>query len=145
MNTKTNRSLIVSLVLLIAVLAALSVLPPAAKQANAATYQHHHQAVTITAVEASPLNGVTPGRTYQSSDLDKTASNVVELGPRCDIVDIYAYGTGSAAQTATLKIWAYSANGPARLVWSGTAAIQYLQAIHLLQLLAFSYLTSLHI
>lgn len=69
--------------------------------------------LTLAAVDATPLDGSTSGRTYLSTD--RLALYTVNLLKETDAVEIIGYSTGSdtADDTALINIFGYSKNGPA--------------------------------
>lgn len=90
------------------------------KPASGATNIYEPRAITITAVDSTPLDGSTSGRTYQPKD--RTAEYSYTLRSGCDGVIITAYGTGSENDTAVFNIWGYPLNGPAQLIYGSVTA-----------------------
>lgn len=71
--------------------------------------------ITLTAVDATPLDGSTAGRTYQASD--RTKGTYLVLSQEADAVVITMDGTGSDGNSAVFTIWGYNANGAAERIY----------------------------
>ncbi len=87
-----------------------------------ATIIRKTRVLTLTAVDATPLDGSTASRTYQAAD--RTAAYCVTIEEEYDSVVITAYGTGADGNSAVFTIWGYSLNGDAeRLYHTVTATL----------------------
>lgn len=71
--------------------------------------------LTLTAVDSTPLDGSTSGRTYQATD--RTTGQYVVLSEEADAIVITMDGTGSDGNSAVFTIWGYSRNGPAERIY----------------------------
>lgn len=76
--------------------------------------------LTLTAVDATPLDGSTTGRTYQAAD--KTIGTYVVLSEGADAVIVTMDGTGSDGDSAVFTIWGYSKDGPAERIYHTVTA-----------------------
>ena len=86
-----------------------------------ATTIRGEKVLAISAVDATPLDGTTSGLQYISGD--RVTAYSVRLSERCDAVSVKAYCAGSDGGTAVFKIWGYSSDGPAELIYSGTGTV----------------------
>ncbi len=104
----------------IMVLIAVVLLRPYPPAARAATWIVEDQTLTLTAVDATILDGTTTNRTYMASDRVSTYS--VHIDDRTDWVEIHLYSTGSdtAEDTAKINIYGYGKNGPAMRIYEAT-------------------------
>ncbi len=76
--------------------------------------------LALTAVDATPLDGSTSGRTYKPSD--RTGSYCVVLSEECDAVVITMDGTGSDGNSAVFTIWGYGRSGPDERIYHTVTA-----------------------
>ena len=83
------------------------------------THIQKDRTLTFTEADATPLDGTTTGRTFQADD--RVATQSLIMSERCDKVAIDANLTGTDGNTVDFKIYGYSADGPAKLIYSGTA------------------------
>ena len=84
-----------------------------------ATFINKEKVLTLSAVDATPLDGSTASRTYMASD--RIAGYTIPLKDRCDAVDIYVYATTAQAVTADdlviLNIYGYGSGSPSMPVY----------------------------
>lgn len=85
-----------------------------------ATHIRGERTLTLTAVDATPLDGSTASRTYQASD--RTAEYCLTLYEEADAVEITVDGTGSDGHSAIFTIWGYSVNGAADRIYHTVTA-----------------------
>lgn len=76
--------------------------------------------VTFTAVDATPLDGSTAGRTYQASDRTQAASH--GLSEETDAVAITMSGKGSDGDSAVFTLWGYPDVGAAERIYHTVTA-----------------------
>ena len=76
--------------------------------------------LTLSAVDATPLDGTTANRTFKPTD--RLSLYSVRLDERTDKVEVHFYSTGSdtAGDTAAINIYGYGADGPAMRVYDAT-------------------------
>lgn len=86
--------------------------------ARAATVVLSAETKTLSAVDATPLDGTTSGQTYMSTDrvTNKDTGYVFLLDERTDAVEIMVYATNAQSVTdgdsVLLNIYTFSDNGP---------------------------------
>ncbi len=80
-----------------------------------ATIIRQMRELTFAAVDATPLDGSTSGRTYQASD--RLASACIPLDEETDYVTITIDGTGADGNTAVFNIYGYGEDGPAERIY----------------------------
>ncbi len=68
--------------------------------------------LTLTAVDATPLDGTTAGRTYLAPDRVKTYSVALDQGT--DAVEIIADAAGSDGNTALFNLYGYGKPSPTK-------------------------------
>ena len=78
------------------------------------------RSLSFTAVDSTPLDGTTSGRTYQSGD--RLASACIPLDQETDAVTIIMDGTGSDGHLAIFNIYGYGLNGPAERIYHTVTA-----------------------
>lgn len=88
--------------------------------AGGATTIKREQSLVLTAVDATPLDGSTTGRTYKSSD--RTSAYSVVMTKDVDVVIVTIDGTGSDGDSAVFTIWGYSENGAADRIYHTVTA-----------------------
>ncbi len=71
--------------------------------------------LTLTAVDGTPLDGSTAGRTYKASD--RLALYTVALDEETDAVTITMDGTGADGNSAVFSIFGYGKNGSAERIY----------------------------
>jgi len=76
--------------------------------------------LSFTAVDATPLNGTTSGRTYQPGD--RLASACIPLEEDTDAVIITMSGTGSDGNSCVFHIYGYGLNSPAEAIYNTVTA-----------------------
>lgn len=76
--------------------------------------------VSLSAVDATPLDGSSANRTY--SPADKTQANIVPLSTDSDGVVITMEGTGANGDSAVFNLWAYTKNGYAHRAYHTVTA-----------------------
>lgn len=85
-----------------------------------ATVIRDEMILTLSAVDATPLDGSTTGRTYQA--VDRTKGRYFVLSEAADAVVITMDGTGSDGNSAVFTIWGYSKNGGAERIYHTVTA-----------------------
>ena len=87
-----------------------------------ATIQRPIREIAFTAVDATPLNGTTAGRTYQGSD--KLQAACVKLPEEVDAVIITMSGTGSNGNTCVFHVYGYGygSKAPAERIYNTVTA-----------------------
>lgn len=85
-----------------------------------ATIIRRESEFALTAVDATPLDGSTTGRTYLS--VDRIDSFSMVLTEEVDAVVVTMDGTGSDGDSAVFTIWGYSENGPAERIYHTVTA-----------------------
>jgi len=80
-----------------------------------ATIIRKDRVLTLTAVDATPLDGSTAGRTYQASDRPEKYS--VALDEETDAVTIKMDGTGADGNSAVFNIFGYGKDSPAERIY----------------------------
>lgn len=75
------------------------------------------QSLTISAVDATILDGTTTNQTYMATD--RVAAYSVHIDDRTDWVEIHLYSTGSdtADDSAKINIYGYGKDGPAMRIY----------------------------
>ncbi len=95
-------------------IAAIILLAVIASFLVAATYIEGEGTLTLDAVDPTPLDGSTAGRTFLAAD--RVAAFVSDLNTRTDAVDIYFYVTGAQggaeADSVLLNIYGFIKSGP---------------------------------
>ncbi len=78
--------------------------------------------LAFAAVDATPLDGSTAGRTYQQND--KLSTALVPLDEETDAVIIYVSGTGSANNTVLFHLYGYGrgVDAPAERILNSVTA-----------------------
>lgn len=76
--------------------------------------------LSISAVDATPLDGSTTGRTYQAAD--RTAAYCIVLNEEADAVIITIDGTGADGNSAVFNIYGYGADGGADRIYHTVTA-----------------------
>lgn len=73
--------------------------------------------LTLSAVDATPLDGTSANRTFMPTDRLSTYS--VRIDERTDYVEVYFYSTGgdTAGDTALINIYGYGKDGPAMRIY----------------------------
>lgn len=114
MNRYLKNFVVISLLMLMAV---ILLWQPAPQEVRAATWIVEDQTLTISAVDATILDGTTSNRTYMAGDRVSTYS--VHIDPRTDWVEVHLYSTGghTADDTALINIYGYGKNGPAMRIY----------------------------
>jgi len=89
-------------------------------EARAATWIVEDQTLTISAVDATILDGTSTSRTYMASDRVSTYS--VHIDDRADWVEVHLYSTGSDTDgdSAKINIYGYGKDGPAMRIYEAT-------------------------
>jgi len=85
-----------------------------------ATIIRQERALSFAAVDATPLDGTTSGRTFQPGD--RLESACIPLDEETDAVTITMDGTGSDGNTAVFNIYGYGLNGPAERIYHTVTA-----------------------
>ncbi len=80
-----------------------------------ATIIRKDRVLTLTAVDATPLDGSTANRTYKASD--RLALYSVALDEETDAVTITMDGTGANGNSAVFNIYGYGLDGPAERIY----------------------------
>lgn len=95
------------------VLSLVLFIKPDVEEAKGATEILEELVMQFDAVDATPLDGTTAGRTYMPTDRQSIYS--LALDERCDAVEVTIYSNGSATSndTALINIYGYGRNGPA--------------------------------
>jgi len=75
------------------------------------------QSLTLSAVDATILDGTTTNRTYMASD--RVADYSVHIDDRTDWVEVHLYSTSSdtAEDSAKINIYGYGKDGPAMRIY----------------------------
>ena len=93
-----------------------------------ATIIRPERTITLTAVDATPLDGSTANRTYKPAD--RTAANSIRFGEEVDSVIITMDGTGADGNSAVFSLWGYhEENGFAHRIYH-TATATLGTAVH---------------
>lgn len=76
--------------------------------------------LTLTAVDATPLDGTTAGRTFQAKDRSQAYS--LRLDEETDCVTITMDGTGADGNSAVFNIFGYGEDGPRERIYHTVTA-----------------------
>ena len=86
-----------------------------------ATIIRNDRVLTLSAVDATPLDGTTSGRTYQAKDRVKIHTSgtgaCVALDEETDAVTITMDGTGANGNSAVFNIYGYGLDGSAERIY----------------------------
>ncbi len=86
-----------------------------------ATIIRNDRVLTLSAVDATPLDGTTSGRTYQAKDRVKIHTSgtgaCVALDEETDAVTITMDGKGADGNSAVFSIFGYGEDGPAERIY----------------------------
>lgn len=85
-----------------------------------ATVIRDEMLLTLSAVNATPLDGSTTGRTYQVAD--RTKGQYVVLSEAADAVVVTMDGAGADGNSAVFTAWGYSRNGSAERIYHTVTA-----------------------
>lgn len=98
-------------------LAVVLLVPSSIEPARAETAIMKDAVLTLSAVDATPLDGTTANRTWMPSD--RVTAYSVRLDKRTDAVEVHVYSNGAATanDSALINIYAYGEDGPAMRVY----------------------------
>ena len=89
-------------------------------KAHAATQLYPDKILYYEAVDATPLDGNSPGRTY--APIDRQSAYESRMGRNVDYVTITVSGTGSDGDSAVFSIWGYTETGYAHRIYHTVTA-----------------------